>query len=57
MVFDFQNAEWVPSPNPIALNGSGMQNLTGNPAILTRRVNPRADFTTLFGTLPLPPPP
>jgi hypothetical protein len=52
MVFDFQNAEWVPSPNPIALNGSGAQNLTGNPAILTRRVNPRANFTTLFGSPP-----
>jgi hypothetical protein len=52
MVFDFQNSEWVPSPNPIALNGSGMQNLTGNPAILTRRVNPRANFTTLFGSPP-----
>ena len=50
MVFDFQNSEWVPSPNPIALNGSGMQNLTGNPAILTRRVNPRTNFTTLFGS-------
>lgn len=52
MVFDFQNGEWLPSPNPIALNGSGMQNLTGNPAILTRRVNPRANFTTLFGSPP-----
>jgi hypothetical protein len=52
MVFDFQNAEWVPSPNPIALNGSGMQNLLGVPAILTRRVNPRANFTTLFGSPP-----
>lgn len=52
MVFDFQNGEWLPSPNPIALNGSGGQNLTGNPAILTRRVNPRANFTTLFGSPP-----
>ena len=52
MVFDFQNSEWVPSPNPIALNGSGMQNLTGVPAILTRRVNPRTNFTTLFGSPP-----
>lgn len=52
MVFDFQNGEWVPSPNPIALNGSGMQNLTGEPAILTRRVNPRANFTVLFGSPP-----
>jgi len=52
MVFDNQNAEWVPSPNPIALNGSGSQNLLGVPAILTRRVNPRANFTTLFGSPP-----
>jgi hypothetical protein len=52
MVFDFQNSEWVPSPNPIALNGSGMQNLTGNPAILTRRVNPRTNFASLFGSPP-----
>jgi len=52
MVFDNENAEWVPSPNPIALNGSGAQNLTGEPAILTRRVNPRANFTTLFGSPP-----
>jgi len=52
VVFDFQNGEWVPSPNPIALNGSGMQNLTGEPAILTRRVNPRANFTALFGSPP-----
>jgi hypothetical protein len=48
MVFDFQNAEWVPSPNPVGLDGSGRQTL-GAPAILTRRVNPRADFAT-FGT-------
>lgn len=52
MVFDFQNSEWVPSPNPIALNGSGGQNLTGNPAILTRRVNPRANLASLFGSPP-----
>ena len=52
MVFDFENSEWVPSPNPIALNGSGMQNLTGIPAILNRRVNPRADLTSLFGSPP-----
>lgn len=52
MVFDFQNGEWVPSPNPIALNGSGMQNLTGEPAILTRRVNPRTNFSSLFGSPP-----
>jgi len=48
MVFDFQNGEWIASPNPVGLNGSGGQTL-GAPAILTRRVNPRADFST-FGT-------
>lgn len=52
MVFDFQNSEWVPSPNPIALNGQGAQNLTGQPAFLRYRVNPRANFTTLFGSPP-----
>jgi len=48
MVFDFQNGEWIASPNPVGLDGSGGQTL-GAPAILTRRVNPRADFST-FGT-------
>ena len=52
MVFDFQNSEWVPSPNPIALNGSGMQNLTGEPAILPYRVTPRQNFIPLFGSPP-----
>ena len=48
MVFDFKNSEWVASPNPVGLDGFGRQTL-GAPAILTRRVNPRADFAT-FGT-------
>lgn len=52
MVFDFQNSEWVPSPNPIGLNGSGAPSPTGNPAILPRRVNPETSFATLFGTPP-----
>lgn len=52
MIFDFQNGEWVPSPNPIALNGQGAQNLTGQPAFLRYRVNPRANFTALFGSPP-----
>ncbi|NBW17142.1 MAG: hypothetical protein EBR82_55110 [Caulobacteraceae bacterium] len=51
MVFDFQNAEWVASPNPVGLDGSGGLTL-GAPAILTRRVNPRADFTATFGAPP-----
>lgn len=51
MVFDFQNAEWVASPNPVALDGSGGQS-SGLPAILERRVSPEANFSTLFGTPP-----
>lgn len=52
MVFDFNNSEWLPSPNPIGLNGSGSPSATGNPAILVRRVNPETAFATLFGTPP-----
>jgi hypothetical protein len=52
MVFDFQNSEWVPSPNPVPLNGEGGQVLNGPPSILPRRVNPRANFTALFGSPP-----
>jgi hypothetical protein len=55
MVFDFENSEWIASPNPVGLDGSG--NLTGGvPAILNRRVNPEANFATLFGTPPTSPP-
>lgn len=51
MVFDFQNAEWIPSPSPVGLDGSGAQT-AGFPAILTRRVDREAAFTPLFGTCP-----
>jgi hypothetical protein len=57
MVFDFENGEWVASPTPMPLNGSGQQQ-TGNqlPVILGSgtglRVNPEANFTALFGTPP-----
>ena len=51
MVFDFQNAEWVATSNPVGLDGNGGQTL-GAPAILTRRVNPRADLASLFGSPP-----
>ncbi len=51
MVFDFQNAEWVASPGPVGLDGSGNQT-GGAPAILTRRIYPEADFSTLFPTPP-----
>jgi hypothetical protein len=51
MVFDFQNSEWVPSPNPVALNGSGGL-ASGAPSILDRRVCPEANFGGLFGASP-----
>lgn len=54
MVFDFENSEWVASPNPVGLDGSGALTL-GVPAILARRVNPAADFATVFGTPPSTP--
>jgi len=51
MVFDNENSEWVPSPNPLGLNGSG--GLTGSfPNILERRVLPQTSFTGLFGAPP-----
>jgi hypothetical protein len=50
MVFDFQNSEWIASPTPMPLS-SGQQ-IPGPPAVLPRRVNPVANFTTLFGTPP-----
>lgn len=58
MVFDFQNAEWVASPNPVGLDNNGGQTL-GAPAIRSMplgeiglRVNPRGDFANAFGTPP-----
>lgn len=51
MVFDFQNGEWIASPNPVALT-NGAINLTGRPDILSRRVNPEAAFTPLLGVPP-----
>jgi hypothetical protein len=51
MVFDFQNAEWVASPGPVGLDGSGNQTL-GAPAILNRRIYPEVNFTSLFPTPP-----
>jgi hypothetical protein len=51
MVFDFQNGEWVASPNPVALSGGNI-NITGRPDILPRRVNPEANFSSLFPEVP-----
>lgn len=52
MVFDFQNNEWVPSPNPIGLDGNGGPSPTGWPAILNRRTSAQSDFQSLFGNFP-----
>jgi hypothetical protein len=49
MVFDFQNAEWVASPNPVGLDGFGGQTL-GFPYINAFRVNPQANLEATFGT-------
>jgi hypothetical protein len=51
MVFDFQNSEWVASPNPVGLDGSGAQAST-QPAILDRRVNRVTPFASLLGVPP-----
>lgn len=52
MVFDYENAEWVASPNPVGLNGTGGMNFTTWPTILERRVNREAVFVSLFGLPP-----
>lgn len=52
MVFDFDNSEWVPSPNPVGLNGSGGLNTTGHATVLNRRVNDEVDFNGIFGAGP-----
>lgn len=52
MVFDFENGEWVASPNPVGLNGSGGMNFTTTPFINERRVHEEANFGALFGTPP-----
>lgn len=54
LVYDFQNTEWIPSPNPVGLNGSGAQT-GGVPAILNRRTKPETNFSSLFGTPPTTP--
>jgi hypothetical protein len=54
MVFDFENSEWIASPNPVGLDGNGGMTLNA-PAILVRRVNPEVDFQSLFGTPPTTP--
>ena len=51
MTFDFENSEWIPSPVPMGLNGSGAQTFSA-PAILTRQVYLEANFSQLFGSPP-----
>ena len=51
MTFDFENNEWIPSPVPMGLNGSGQQTF-GAPAILNRRIYRAVDFNTYFGNPP-----
>lgn len=51
MVFDFENGEWVASPNPVALDGDGAQS-DDFPYIHDFRVHAEADFSSLFGTPP-----
>jgi hypothetical protein len=51
MTFDFENNEWIPSPVPMGLNGSGAQTF-GAPAILVRRVYEEANFAQAFGAPP-----
>jgi hypothetical protein len=51
MTFDFENSEWIPSPVPMGLDGSGAQTF-GAPAILNRRVYRQANFSAFFGSPP-----
>jgi hypothetical protein len=51
MVFDFQNDEWVATPNPVGLDGDGGQTF-GAPAVLNRRINRQTNFLALFGAPP-----
>ena len=51
MVFDFQNGEWVASPGPVGLDGTGAL-ASGAPDILTRRVHREIDFNSYFAAPP-----
>ena len=52
MVFDYENGEWVASPNPVGLTSGGGMNFTSWPNVLERRVNREAVFVDLFGLPP-----
>lgn len=51
MTFDFENAEWIPSPVPMGLDGTGNQTF-GAPAILNRRIYRAVNFSSYFTTPP-----
>lgn len=51
MTFDFENSEWIPSPVPMGLDGSGNQTF-GAPAILNRRIYRTVDFSEYFSPPP-----
>lgn len=51
MVWEEKSQEWIQSPNPIGLNGSGLP-ASAEPAVLDRRVCPEASFSSLFGSGP-----
>lgn len=51
VVFDFENSEWVASPGPVGLNGSGGL-ANGAPAILPRRVHREVEFNSYFANPP-----
>ena len=51
MTFDFENSEWIPSPVPMGLDGSGSQTF-GTPAVLNRRIYREANFSQFFGNPP-----
>jgi hypothetical protein len=51
MTFDFENSEWIPSPVPMGLNGSGAQTFSA-PAILNRRIYREINFSQFFGNPP-----
>lgn len=53
VVWDSENNEWLASADPVALNGSGGLAGPGQaPAILTRRVYRRVNFSSYFGDPP-----
>lgn len=53
VVWDDENGEWLASAEPVALNGSGGLAGAGQaPAVLSRRVYNRINFSSYFGSPP-----